>query len=76
MLRKASEAGSEGNGPIPQREEFGSGQPTRADEFREITSLLKQRNEMLEEFRDEMMGLFEQLKACPEHEARQSRLAM
>ena len=28
MLRKESEAVPEGNGPVPQREEFGSGQPT------------------------------------------------
>ena len=33
MLRKASEAISEGNGLIPQQEEFGSGQPTLADAF-------------------------------------------
>ena len=30
MLRKASEAVSEGNGPILQQEEYGSGQPTLA----------------------------------------------
>ena len=36
MLRKASEAVSEGNGPTPQQEVFGSGQPTLAGAFREI----------------------------------------
>ena len=35
MLRKGSEAVSEGNGPVHQ-EEFGFGQPTLADEYREI----------------------------------------
>ena len=30
MLRKASEAVFEGNGPIPQQEEFGSVHPTLA----------------------------------------------
>ena len=50
MLRKASEAISEGNGPIPRQEEFGSGQPTLADAFREM-------KEKLEEFHDDMTGL-------------------
>ena len=52
MLRKASEAVSEGNSPIPQQEEFGSGQPTLAGTFREI-------REKLEESHDEMTRLFE-----------------
>ena len=42
MLRKGSEAVSEGNGPVHQ-EEFGFGQPTLAGEYREIRSLSKQR---------------------------------
>ena len=33
MLRKASEAISEGNGPFHQDEEFGFGQPTPVDDF-------------------------------------------
>ena len=52
MLRKASEAVSEGSGPIPQQEECGSGQPTLAGAFREI-------GETLDEFHNEMTGLFE-----------------
>ena len=47
MLRKANEAVSEGNGPIPQQEEFGSGQPTLAGASREIS-------EMLDEFHDDL----------------------
>ena len=31
MARKESEAVTEGNGPVPQQEEFGSGEPTLAD---------------------------------------------
>ena len=42
MLRKGSEAASEGNGPVHQ-EEFGFGQPALADEYREIRSHSKQR---------------------------------
>ena len=64
MLRKASEAVSEGNDPIPQQEEFGFGQPTLAGAFREI-------REKLEEFHDEMTGLFEQLAARLEQDDRQ-----
>ena len=69
MLRKASETISEGNGPIPQQEKFGSGQPTLAEAFREI-------REKLEESHDEMTRLFEQLAARLEQGARQRRYAM
>ena len=41
MLRKASEAVSEGNGPVHQ-EEYGSGQLAPVDHFREIENLLKE----------------------------------
>ena len=69
MLRKASEAVSEGNGPISQREEFESGQPTLADAFREIKG-------KLEEFHVEMTGLFKKLATRLEQDARQRRYAM
>ena len=36
MLRKESEAVLEGNGPMPQQEEFESGQPTLEDVYRRI----------------------------------------
>ena len=52
MPRKEIEAVPKGNGPVPQQEEFGSGQPTLVDIYRkievwdrnmdEITRLLKQ----------------------------------
>ena len=69
MLRKASEAVSEGNGPIPQQEEYGSGQPTLAGAFREI-------REKFDDFHDEMTGLFEQLAARLQQDVRQRRNAM
>ena len=34
MPRKESEAVPEGNGPVPQQEKFGSGEPTLADVYR------------------------------------------
>ena len=66
MLRRVSEAVFEGDGPIPQQEEFGSGQPTLADARREM-------KEKLEEFHDDMTGLFEQFEARLEQDARQRR---
>ena len=80
MLRKASEAVSEGTGPVHQEEEHGFGQPASVDHFREIKSLLKKREEMLEELHDDLKGgmrrLIVQYAARLEHEARQPRLAM
>ena len=49
MLRKESEAVSEGNGPVHQEEEFWFGQPAPVDEFREIKSLLKQQIKKIEQ---------------------------
>ena len=36
MLRKESEVVPEGNGPVHQQNEFGSGQPTLVNHFRNI----------------------------------------
>ena len=36
MLRKESEVVPEGNGPVHQQNEFGSGQPTLVNQFRNI----------------------------------------
>ena len=40
MLRKASGTVSEGNVPIPQQKEYGSGQPTLADAYRRIKLMI------------------------------------
>ena len=68
MLRKASEAVSEGNGPVHQEEKFGFGQPAPVDEFREIRS---QFSKLLE-----LMRRLEQHILSQELDARQPRLAM
>ena len=47
MLRKASEAVSEGNGPVHQEEKFGFGQPAPVDEFREIRSQFSKLKELM-----------------------------
>ena len=80
MLRKASEAVSEGNGPVHQEEEYGFGQPRAVDDFREIKSLLKEQDRMLKELRDDLKDgvrrFIEQYAARLEQDARQPRLAM
>ena len=68
MLRKASEAVSEGNVPIPQQEEHGSGQPTLADAYRRIKLRASHFEEQTE--------LLEKRLTRLEHGARQPRLAM
>ena len=68
MLRKASKAVSEGNGPVHQEEGFGFGQPVPVDEFREIRSQLDKLKEV--------MRRLEQHLLSQEHEARQPRLVM
>ena len=40
MLRKASEAVSEGNVPILQQEQYGSGQPTLVNAYRQIELMM------------------------------------
>ena len=68
MLRKTSEAVSAGNVPIPQQEEYGSGQPTLAGAFRQIKL-------MMGHFEEQTKMLEKRLKRL-EHGARQPRLAM
>ena len=86
MPRKENEAVPEGNGPVPQQEEFGSGEPTLADVYR----LLKERfdrqqkitdsyfdrwNRKLDESSDETR-VMDQHAASLEQDARQPRLAI
>ena len=68
MLRKESEAVSEGNGPVHQEEEFGFGQPVPVNEFREIKSHFDKLKEL--------MRRLEQHLLSQEQDTRQSRLAM
>ena len=76
------------NGPVPQQEEFGSGQPKLAHEYRPsgkslirqqiklMRNHLEEQDNMLDKFKDDIMGLFDQLVARLEQETRQPRLAM
>ena len=72
MLRKASKAVAEGNDPVPQKEELGSGQPTMEDVYRMMKEAFDRRDKKLDEISDEMEKRLTRL----EHGARQLRLTM
>ena len=82
MLRKASKGVPEGNGPVPQKEEIGSGQLTLGDVYRlcverfdRMDSYSDRLNKKLDEISDEMRKMDQHVTRL-EHEARQPRLAM
>ena len=81
MLRKESEAVLEGNGPVPQKEEFGSGQPTWGDVYRMMKETFDRWNKKLDEISDKMEKYIEERRSIDqrltrlEHGARQPRLA-
>ena len=68
MLRKASEAVSEGNGPGHREEKFGFGQPALVDEFREIRSQFSKLKELMRRLEPHILSQGQ--------DARQPRLAM
>ena len=70
MLRKESESVSEGNGLVPQQEEFGSGQPTLEDAFREIRQKWKEQTDKIRRY------YVMQQSGSREQDARQPRLAI
>ena len=72
MLRKAIKAVPEGNDPVPQKEELGSGQPTMKDEYRRMKLMMSHFEEKMDELSDVMNQHLTRL----EHGARQPRLAM
>ena len=79
MLRKASEAVPEGNDPVPQKEELGSGQPMMEDVYRMMKEALDRWDKKLNKISDKMEEQTEVLKnrlTRLEHGARQPRLAM
>ena len=72
MLRKASEAVPEGNDPVPQKEELGSGQPTMEDVYRRMKLMMSH----FEEHMDKLSDVIDQHMTRAEHGTRQPRLAM
>ena len=72
MLRKATKAVPEGNDPVPQKEELGSGQPTMEDVYRRIKLMMSH----FEEQMDKISDVMDQHLTRLEHGARQPRLAM
>ena len=75
MLQTASEAVSESNGPVPQKEEFGSGQLTWGDVYRTMKVAFDRWDKKLDEISDEMRKMDEHVTRL-EHGARQPLLAM
>ena len=55
MPRKESEATLEANGPVPQQEDFGSGQPTLADVYRLFKESFDRQLKMMKSNFDEMV---------------------
>ena len=54
MPWKESEVVPEGNGPVHQREQFGSGQPTLEDACQRMKEALDRWDKMLNEISDKM----------------------
>ena len=52
MLRKESEAVPEDNCPVPQQEEFGSGEPTLADVYRLFEEIFDRQQKRMDSFFD------------------------
>ena len=52
MLRKESEAVSDGNGPLPQQEEFGSGQLTLEEVYRMLCKVIDSRSDRQQKIMD------------------------
>ena len=79
MPRKVGEAVPEGNGPVPQQQKFGSGQPTLEDFYRimseAIDKIFDKHIGMIRELYEEM-SVIDQRVASLEQDTRHSRLAM
>ena len=59
MPRKESEAVPEGSGPVPQQEEFGSGEPTLADVYRVFEERFDQQQKIMDSFFDGVDSCFD-----------------
>ena len=59
MPRKESEAVPEGNGPVPQQEEFGSGEPMLADMYRLFEERFDKQQKRMDIFFDGMDSYFD-----------------
>ena len=75
MLWKESEAVPEDNGPVPQQEEFGSGQPTLEDVYRNMKEIFEEWDTKMDELVRERRSIDQRLTRL-EHDAQQPRLAM
>ena len=60
MPRKESEAVPEGNGPVPQQEEFGPGEPTLADVYHLFEERFDREQKKMDSCFDGMDSCFDQ----------------
>ena len=79
MSRNEREAVPEGNGPVPQQEEYGSGQPALEGVYRMAKEVFKvwdrKMDELLREYKEEWRSM-DQCLTRLDHGAREPRLAM
>ena len=54
MPRNWSKTVPEGNGPVPQQQELGSGQPTLADVYQMVKELFDKSDKKMDEHAEEM----------------------
>ena len=82
MLRKEGEAVPEGNDPVPQKDEFGSRQPTWGHVYRMMKEAFDRWDRKLDEISDKVEEYLEERTSIDhrltrlEHGARKPRLAM
>ena len=82
MPRKESGAVPEGNGPIPQQEEFGSGQPTLEGVYRLFEEGFKTMGRYIDQLKRKLDNTSDEEKSMEQHvtsleqDARQPRLAL
>ena len=75
MLRKESEAVPKGNGPVPQQEDFGSGELTLADVYRMFNERFDRWDRKLDDISGDWRSMDQRLTR-PERDPRQPRLTI
>ena len=76
MPRKQGKASPEGNGPVPQKDGFGSDQHVLADLYRMMEELFDKSDWKLDKLTEEMRGTRSCLASLKQEDVRQPRLAM
>ena len=67
MPRKESEAAPEGNSPVPQKEEFGSGEPILVDVYRLFEEGLKKMDSYFDRWNRKLDETSDEVRAMGQH---------